>query len=250
MKKNSTEAVKSLLGLQQRNLWECRPTVAVMPRLSDVMARLVYLFCKPAKAGLVDSIDDHPGLNSWHAFTTCEPCVDATISIPVRYYHKVAIPRLPDNNILDAQQDLQTLELLKQSEDVFEHTLVLKPLAWLRIFGITNPKRISAIRKRIIQMVREREAKYRAARTYPVIGAEALRRFAYFTPHTPAKKDRKVFVFCSDAELRKKIIVFVRSVSEVCRTCYEQAKKGLSVVWPPGAFIPWLPPLEFCSMSP
>jgi hypothetical protein len=133
---------------------------------------------------------------------------------------------------------------------VFEHELVLKPLAWLKPFGITSPKRIEVIRQAVIKMVYEQEARHRAARTFPVIGAEALRRQEYGKAHTPAQKERKVFVFCHDPELRKKIIALVRSISAQCRACYEQLKQGLTVTWPQGVFIPWLPPKGFCSLSP
>jgi hypothetical protein len=250
VKKQCTEAVKALLGLPRLRLWEARSTVAVIPRLEDAIARLVYLFCNPAKAGLVDSIDEFPGLNSWSYFKSCKPSVDATVSIPVRSYHKSAIPRLPSGNALSEQQDLALVTQLHQSDDVFEHTLQIQPLAWLKPFGITDPKQIESIRQRIIQMVYEQEAEYREARKFPVLGSTNLQRQEYFKPHVPAKRERKPFVFCSDPELRKEIIAFVRSIMDRCRRCYEQAKQGLVVSWPDGVFIPWLDQRSWSAQSP
>jgi hypothetical protein len=250
LKKGVTDSVKSLLGLSHLTLWEDRSSVAVVPKLEDAIGRLVYIFCNPTKAGLVDSIDEFPGLSSWHAFKTCEPSVRATVSISVRSYHKAAIPRLPDGDTLTEEEDKRLLAQLRSSDEVFEHDLVIKPLAWLELFGITDPKKVQAVRARVIRLVYQQEAKYRKERTRPVMGAQRLRSQQYFKQHTPAKRDRKVFVISSDPEIRKRIIAFVRHISQKCRVCYERMKQGLPVRWPKGIFIPWLPPKEFCSLSP
>lgn len=249
LKKGITESVKALLGLSQLSLWERRSTVAVVPTLEDVIERLVYIFCNPTKAGLVESIDEFPGLSSWHAFKTCEPSVEATVSVPVRCYHKAAIPRLPNDDTLTEEEDNRFVSYLQCSENVCEHELVLKPLAWLEPFGVTDPKTIQAVRERVIKSVYEEEAKYRRNRTRPVMGVQHLRRQPYFKPHKPAKRERKIFVICSDTELRQRIISFVRQIAEKCRRCYEDLKQGLPVVWPDGVFIPWLPPRGFSSFS-
>jgi hypothetical protein len=250
MKKNITESVKALLGVDYLTLWEPRAMVAILPRLEDVVARVVYLFCNPSKAGLVDTIDDYPGLSSWHAFNSCPPSVDATVSIPVRYYHKAALPRLPEGNVLSADQDKSIVAELRRSEDVFKETLEIRPLAWLKTFGITKKEQIERIRKRIIKMVYEQEEKYRLARTRPVIGPEALKRQEYFRPHTPRKRERNIFVICGDPELRVKIIQSFRWISAKCRECYEKAKRRVPAIWPDGVFLPWLPPRNFCSPAP
>lgn len=250
LKGGITESVKALMGLPHLTLWEERSTVAVVPTLEDIIQRLVYIFCNPTKAGLVDSIDEFPGLNSWRAFKTCEPSVHATVSIPVRCYHKSAIPRLPSDDTLTEEDDRRFVSALQSSDDVFEHELIMKPLAWLELFGITDPKRIEAVRQRVIKLVHEQEAKYRAGRTRPVMGVQRLRSQPYFKPHTPAKRDREIFVICSDAEIRKQIISFVRQTTDKCREFYESFKQGLPVVWPEGVLIPWLPPKEFSSFSP
>lgn len=245
-----TQALKALLGFSYLHLWEDRATIALMPRLEDVLARLVYLFCNPAKAGLVDSIDEYPGLSSWRAFKTCEPSIDAEVSVPARCYHKAAIPKLPEGNRLTPEQDQRFVDLLRRSDECFEHDLVVKPFAWLGQFGITDAKQIESIRQRVIKMVYEREREYREAREYPPIGRERLRSREYFAPHTPEKKGRKVFVLCSDPDTRVAIIAMVKAVRELCRECYENAKRGLNVTWPQGVFIPWLPPREFHAGSP
>jgi len=250
IKKDITEAVKALMGMERLGLWEKRSLVALMPRLEDVIARIVYMFCNPTKANLVDSIDDYPGLSSWKAFKSCPPSVDAVVSMPVRFYLKSAIPRLPESNSLTKEEDREYTEALRSSQDVHEEVLQIEPFAWLKSFGVTDRRRIEKIRRRIIEEVYAREEKYRKARILPVIGAEALRRQDYLKPHTPQKRERKLFVFCRDPDLRMKIITMVQAITATCQACYEKAKKGLPVEWPEGVFLPWLPPRQFCVLPP
>jgi hypothetical protein len=75
--KKVTDTVRKLTKLKRLELWEDRPSVFFMAQVQDAIQRIVYLFLNPAKAGLVATIDDYPGLNTWHAFKTCEPSVDA-----------------------------------------------------------------------------------------------------------------------------------------------------------------------------
>lgn len=249
-KKGITEALKALGGIEQLNLWEDRSVAAVVPTLEDVVARHVYMFCNPAKANLVDSIDHYPGLSSWKAFKHCEASVHAKVSFKVRAYHKEAIPRLPESNVLSEEEDQRLVEELRASGKYFDETFTIQPFAWLALFGITERRDIERVRRRIISTVYKQEAKLRKKRTCDVIGCENLKRQAYFTPHTPSRKQRTVFVFCKDKQLRLEIIALVKAIEAECDECYERAKRGLPAEWPDGVFIPWLPPPRFGTGPP
>ncbi len=251
VQKQCTEALKALLGQEQLNLWKGRPMMAIVPTLDDVIERLVYIFCNPVKAGLVESIDSYPGPTSWKAFKTCEPSVDATVSIKVRAYHKAAIPRLPEGVALTPEEDRRMLDLLERSDEAFEHELQIKPLAWLGLFGITEPHRIARIRDRVVKMVYEQEATIRLRRTVPPIGADRLRSQMYMKPHTPEQQPegRKPFVLCSDPTLRMEIIAFVKAIANKCKQLYELARQKIAVEWPPGIFVPGLRPVAFAVRS-
>jgi hypothetical protein len=62
--KKVTDTVRKLTKLKQLQLWEPRPSVFFMAQLEDAIKRIVYLFVNPAKAGLVETIDEYPGLNT------------------------------------------------------------------------------------------------------------------------------------------------------------------------------------------
>jgi hypothetical protein len=246
-KKRSTEAAKDLLGLEHLRMWEPRPNVMYIPLKVDVIDRLAYLFCNPAKAGLVDSIDEYPGFNTWEIFKTCEPSVDACVRIPARYYQRGSIPRLPENRKLTDEQDRDYLmQLISAEHNVMEEYLEIRPFEWLKAYGIKTPEQVEAVRAAVIKEVYKREAQYRAERAAEgrtVIGAEALQRGEYMQPYKNKKHGRRIPVYCSDSKLRAKILNQIERLQKRCRNLYETAKKGKRVVWPPGVFIPWTPPI-------
>jgi len=244
IQKKTTEAVKALVGLRHLSLWEDRSTVARVVDLEAVIDRIVYIYSNPSKAALCDSIEEYPGLSSWSAFLTCEPSVDAEITIDARWYPVSELPKLPARSLSPSQDAALYRELL-ESEGAHPHPVVLKPFKWLKHFGITEPLRIENIRRRIVARVRENERANCAARATAhtrCVPASVQIREPYMKPHNPKKKGRKIFIICSDREQRIEILQQYRWVFSRCKECYRKLKEGLRVDWPPGTFIPWLPP--------
>jgi hypothetical protein len=244
VQKKTTDAVKALVGLPYLSLWEDRPTVARVVDLEAVINRIVYIYCNPSNASLCDSIEEYAGINSWSAFLSCEPSIDAEVTIDARWYPVSEIPRLPARSLSPSQDAALHRELL-QSERAHSHPIVLKPFKWLEEFGITEPLKIENIRKRIIARVREVERANSAARAPAntrCVPASVQMREPYMKSHNPKKKERKIFLICSDKERRIELLQDYRSIFSRCRECYRKVKEGLRVDWPPGTFIPWFPP--------
>ena len=144
-------------------------------------------------------------------------------------------------------EDKQYVGLLKNANKK-KHSLVRKPNAWMKCFGITKNCEVKRINKQILETLKEKEkkaAKLRKLENKTVMGASLLCSQPILCPHTPKKKERKVFIITSDNELRLKIIEERDLFDKVCRNCYERWKKGdYSVEWPPGAFRPPMPPVK------
>lgn len=244
VQKKTTDAVKALVGLPHLSLWEERPTVARVVDLEAVISRIVYIYCNPSNAALCDSIEEYAGINTWSAFLACEPTTDGEVTIDARWYPVSQIPRLPARALSPSQDAAMHRELL-QSEGAHSHPIVLKPFKWLEQFGITEPLRIENIRKQIIARVRKQErlntTARATARTRCVPGSVQLRE-PYMKPHNPKTKERKIFIICSDKEQRVKLLEDYNCIFRRCRECYRKIKEGLRVDWPPGTFIPWMPP--------
>ena len=244
--KKVTDTVRKLTKLKRLELWEDRPSVFFMARLQDAIQRIVYLFLNPAKAGLVATIDDYPGLNTWHAFKTCEPSVDAEVTIEAHWTPVSVLEPLPtDNNNLSPAHDRAMAERLRETEGTMEYNLVIKPLAWLGVYGVTEPDQIEAIRQSIIKAVYDGEAaiaKERREKGLPVLGAERLKQQRYLRSHKPKKRERRIFVVCGDDIIRPQIISAQQDIYDRHRKCYQALKEGRPHDWPPGTFIPWVPP--------
>jgi hypothetical protein len=248
IKKHMTDAVKVLASLEQLNMWQDRSNVMHIPLLRDILRKILYIYANPVVAGLVDSIDDYPGLNSWKAFLECAPRIDACVRVRARYYRKQALeklPALPEDGVLSAAEDLQRVEQLRGLKKAVEPAeVVVYPFAWLALFNITEPEQIQRIRDTIVRLVRRKEARLREQRARSgqrVMGAERLKRAQYMGEMIPKKHHRQVSVSCSDRVLRVKLIDFRKRLQEECKVLYRRARKGEVVLWPDGVFIPWLP---------
>jgi hypothetical protein len=245
--KKITDTVRKLTKLKRLRLWEERPSVAMLAGLQDAIDRLRYMFLNPTRAGLVEKIDDYPGLSTWEAFTTCPPSVDAEVVIKAVWTPVAKLEPLPENNKLSPAQDKAMARRLRESEDGIQYDLVVKPLAWLKLYGITDPEKIESIRQQIIREVRAGEAelaKERREAGRGVMGAERLKSQPYLRSHTPKKKERRIFAICGDDVVRPRILQAMKNICKKCRECYVQLKAGLPHEWPPGTFIPWVPPKE------
>lgn len=244
VQKKTTDAVKTLMGLSSLSLWEGRPAVPEIVTFDDVINRIVYIYCNPSNASLCESIEAYPGINSWSAFLQCEPSVDAEVIVDARWYPVSEIPELPARS-LSPKQDAHFHQELTASGKALPHPIKIKPFKWLEVFGVTDPERIGRIRQKIIVQVRETErlnAEARRAAGRRSVPRSVLVREPYMKPHTPKKKDRKIYLICGDRELRLERLEVFRQIFARCRECYRKAKEGLRVEWPPGTFIPWFPP--------
>lgn len=243
--KKVTDTVRRLTKRSRLNLWERRPSVMKLAELEDAIKRLIYIFLNPAKAGLVHSIDQYPGLTTWKAFTTCEASVDAEVRLNAYWTPVSRLERLPVGNRLSPAYDEAMATRLREDNSTVPYELTVKPLAWLELYGITDPSKIERIRQRIISEVYAEESKLareRRERGCGVIGAEKLRRQEYLKPHTPKKRERKIFLICGNHSLRPTLLKVFHDIFDRCRTCYVALKAGVPHEWPPGTFIPWVPP--------
>jgi hypothetical protein len=199
----------------------------------------------PVRAGLVRSIDDYPGLNTWEAFTTCEPDIDATFKISAHWMPSSALEPLPESNMLSPRADRNMVNNIRESDKAVEYELEIKPMKWLAAFGITNPEDIERIRQTVIRRVREEEReveKERIDKSMPFIGAERLKQQEYFRPHTPKEKGPRISLICGDDARRPTLLEQLSQIRQRCKECYLALKQGLDHEWPPGTFIPWIPP--------
>lgn len=248
LKKQITDAVKQLTGIEHLNLWEDRASVIEIPTLDDAVEKVSYIYANPSNDDLVSHIDDYPGISSWDAFQDAD-----RLESRLKSWHKwirwPMIEELPSRSVTPNQDKRICERLLKAARDY--HTLNIYPNLWIKNF-IDNPTdadvaRILSQCKSRLEKRQEENCKRRAAEGKRVVGKTRLRTLAILTPHKPKKKGRRIFVQSMFKEVRIRKIAERKELAELCREIYELWKNGdFSIPWPPGTFPPPIPPRANC----
>lgn len=242
VKKKITDYMKRLLGLDHLELWESRGSVLEeILDLDALVKKIAYLYANPAKAGLVDSIDDYPGFSSWAQFKQNPQADTHQESVP--WVRQRTIPRLSKRRLEGTQDRILTERLIEMNKHEC-HDLIVHPNACWEAFGITDPDEIAELNKAVFAEIAEREAEYRAKRAEegkPAKGAARLKAEPIFKAHTP-KHDSggcKVLYYTTVQELALEYLETFRAFCEECREAYRAWRRGeYNVQWPPGAFRP------------
>lgn len=238
IQKQVTDIVKRLLGVKHLSLWEGEPSVMAILDLEKAKERISYLYCNPARAHLVESIEKYPGASSWKGFRETQSEVSAFYSREVPWIRSRSVPMLPTRVLTSNQDKFLTATLVQQARR--HHCLRVYPNAYLKAFRVKESKDVAAVNESICADIEKHEAEYRLEKKRPA-GAEKLRRTPVFAKHLPEKRTRRLFVLSNVAELRCDFIRFMKRLNGHCRDLYEAAKGGACVSWPPGIFPPRLP---------
>ena len=247
LQKKLTESLKRLMGKRHLRVWAGSPVASVIVDRERAIDKFAYLYANPAKANLVDTIDEYPGLSSWQEFQqlSANKSVDVQSVRAVPWIRLKNIPKLDDMCLTSAKDSEVTARMLKDSEDN-KHDLVLKPNAWMRAFGIAEPEEVKEVNQEITLRTRLNELAARALREIfkkEPLGPIKLRSEPIFKPHEPPPVQRKVIVQSSVPKLRAKYIWFIKKIADYADSLLELWRNGATVNWPPGVFRPPLRPV-------
>ncbi len=235
VKTELAHAVNKLLGRRKRTVWCSDYDAEPIITRSCAIAKFVYLYTNPQAANLVDTIDEYPGFSTWEMFLEEEHKFTAP------WIRRFFVTELPKKAISE-QDDLALCQQLRD-KSTDSHEFTLSPFAWLKCFRIPEGE-IPQIKEEIIRGVRAEEAKLRAERKFPCLGAEKLRRQPIDLKYTPKKYGRKQWCISDDKDLRIAFINWVKAERAKARETYRRWRKGdRSAEYPPGMFPPSFPKL-------
>lgn len=248
LKKRITDMLKRLLGLPELKLWEEREArVMQILDLEKLKRQIGYYYLNPARADQEDSIDRYPGLNTWRTFCSVAAEVDSFEETHSRWIRLPSIPALSSYNPTLKEEE-RIINLIKGDNQV-RTSYKVEPFACFKAFGVTDPQELEAIRAEIIADVRAQEQELREKRQKAgkrVVGAlRLIQEPITISGYEPSKqRGRKIYFLSSVLELRVKFCNLYKSFCERCKECYRRACLGdRRVEWPPGAFVPPIPPL-------
>ena len=240
LQKALNESLKRLLGIEFLHLWETRPMAAQVADADKMVERIAYLYANPARAHLVDSISQYPGVSSYREFKqNVSSGIESSATKMVPWIRPCKIKLLGTRSLTSAQA--RSIVKALRDEAKTRHALIYKPNAWMRCFGIKEEE-IEIYNKRILAHIESAESLSRQERHgkgFGVIGTTKLQEGIILKPHTPKKKSRRIFFLASTKELRLEILEAFREFDARCCACYEAWLVGdFSLSWPPGAFRP------------
>ncbi|MCB0317207.1 MAG: hypothetical protein KDD56_00515, partial [Bdellovibrionales bacterium] len=121
-----------------------------------------------------------------------------------------------------------------------------EPNAWMKCFGVQDDEEVYKINTKILdhlQTLEQLALEKRNLEGKPILGVEVLKSQPLLKSHKPKKKTNKIFVYTNCSKERNEEIKSFKLFCDRCKECYQKWKQGdFSVVWPPGAFKPPLPP--------
>ena len=235
LKGEIAKGINKILG-RKGSVWEGRTDMPILLTPETIIEKIAYIYTNPAKAGLVDSIDQYPGISSWKAFLN-EIKSETVPWIMTSDLEKIASGFRESRHravLIEKILEKKTLENNLQS---FE--LTFDPLAWVDAIGDAAGMSKQEARERIIARVKEIENEIRESRTSKPIGEKALKSQSLFKPYKPSKYGQRVFCISHDISLRKTFISIYKQFVEECKFIYEKWKKGyFDLKMPLGAFAP------------
>lgn len=245
LQKKLTESLKKLLGRDHLHLWEGEPMVAEILDIEAAIGRIAYWYANPANANLVETVEEYPGVSTWQDFVDAEDSVDAVSQHVVPWIRLCALRQLPSNK-LSRQQDMFIANKLRHSAKQ-SHILSIYPNRWMKIFGVDTKKGVRYWNQRMLSLLDQKQNLVRSERIAKgkgVLGAHRLKEQPLIKSHIPKKRERRIYVLSTIAQLRIDFIAEMEALCKICIEYYRRWKAGdRSINWPPGIFRPPAPPI-------
>lgn len=238
-KTESAHMLNRILGRRKRTIWCAGYDSPIVLTPVRALTAIAYIYSNPAKDNLVDSIDEFPGLSSWHMFRSGEHS---------RWWKRLRRPAFkqlaPDSYNLRGYTK-EADRLLKEKSKSFE--FVLKPNAWLEAFKISDPEEQKRLNDRIairVKTLEERAKEKRSHHNKSVIGKDRLRNQSLDLYYRPSRTGRRMCCLTEDRATRIAFISFIKSLYDKARAVAARWKLGdFSVPFPPGLYPPSMPKL-------
>lgn len=231
--KRITDAYKSLLGLEQLNLWESRPMVAEILDIDKYIERKIYFHSNPSKANLVDKIENYPGLNTWDIFQKGQ-----IVREKIEWTKAKNINKIPLS--LDNEQDLENLNLIKSKHSEILELEICPNIGALSFQdnNITNDIIVREV-KRFVKINEREYDKERARKGHNTIGSQKLTTQRLDKKHIPKPREPRIYFMTGVRELAADYLSLYRSKLDQLKRYFNQKIEEF-YEWPKGLFQPGL----------
>ena len=236
-KTESAHYLNKLLGRRKRTVWCEGYDSPRLKNIADVVEYIVYTYINPVKDGLIDSINNYPGLSTWHLYTSNQKKLFARV--------------FSRDSLFVVNQDIsykgfkKVQKILSKTSGKLEQ-LAIFPNDWMRSFGIEQQGDIDEINQRILERIKESEdtiQRERDRQSKPFFGRKALENQGIELTYIPKRKGgKKMWCLCSNRTERKIYISFLKRLALKASEVYQEWKRGNTALrMPEGVFAPRMP---------
>ena len=197
IKQETSSMINRICGVRQNTVWTNGFDVALILTPDKAIDRIKYIYKNPAKAHLVKSISDYPGVTSWNMFKSG---INETKHVWLKRCEFYQI-----DNLHSLSESIQSKIITRMAGDEpVYHTFTLEPDAWMDCF----PEFASIDRKAFNQnLIKEIVAEEREIQhEHGVIGSAGLKTQPVNKEFKSKKYGKKIFCMSSNIALRVQYI--------------------------------------------
>lgn len=230
VKRETAHALNHMLGRKQHTVWQEGYDSPCLCSSQVVIDRLVYHLTNPQRAGLVDSIEEYPNLNTWSALT------EGNQTIKAKRICRDKVPELKNRQLNEKKERQLAADILEGKSE--ELVLLIEPNAWMSCFEESRNADPEFLNAEIIRRVKESESALRQNRTKAVMGAEKLRRQQINAPHTPKEQGRKSIALDTKRKRLRVLLKWFKEKQEEARIARKLREgENPKALLPPGFFL-------------
>ncbi len=234
-KTESAHYLNRIIGRRKRTVWCERYDSPALLTREDVISKIVYLYTNPVKDGLIETINNYPGLSSWDNYLA------NTKNIKCNYITRDSLFEMPQDKGFNFFQKMKNL-LTK--DNPARGNLTIDPNGWMKAFNIKELKEVNEINKKIHQKIRESQLEVWQDKKF-FMGRTKLENQGIDLNYRSNRSGRKMWCISGNRELRKQFINYIKNICEEANEIYQKILGGdLSEPYPAGVFPPRLPLLH------
>jgi len=233
------KCINRLMGISNQNVWAGRFEARPLLTTNAILDKLAYMYCNPAKANLVDKIEEFPGLSTWKQFTGAAPT-------EFKWIKPSELEQLPRQGFTSGLMR-SLLEMLDTIErDVNE--LTIEPFAWMTYMHDAKQLTQQQVIDKVITEVSRLQALHiqeRKTKKKGIVTALALSSQSIYKYYRPNSWTRSTSCISTCAEIAAQYRREYRDFCAACRRTWLEWKHGnVAAKYPPGAFLPSTNPLS------
>lgn len=229
IKGESAAAINLLLGRKKHTVWQDGFDSPIILTSDKVIEKIVYIYLNPAKARLVGTIDEYPGLSSWKALTTGKQ------TRSVKWIRRATIRKLAKVKMTYSEQ-VEVLSKLRKANDT-RHDLTVSPYAFTKSFRDMRHFKPEVIEREIVRRVRAGEDEYKKLDP-EVMGERKITRQAINAPYESKRAGRRSLFISSNIDLRVTALEWHKKKSDKAKAAWKTLKYALKSELPAGFYGP------------